>query len=78
MSAGESGHLRQPVFHGVMLHFLNHTIKARERERERLVFTVQRAREEGERGIASFTESDLCCGVEEKEESLIDDFIRFN
>lgn len=43
----ENGPLRQTGFYGVMLHFLNHTIKAwsGEKEIDRLVFTAQRARE---------------------------------
>lgn len=52
----ESSHLRQSGFNGVMLHFLNHTIKAgsggRERERETFLLVVQGAKREGERGIA--------------------------
>ncbi len=67
----ENGLLRKTGFYGVMLHFLNHTIKAwsrekRQRERER-VSSVHSAGSEGGRGIASFTESDLRCGVEKRE-----------
>lgn len=68
-----------------MLHFLNHTIKAwsreqeRERERDRLLFIEQRARErEREKEGSHLLQRVIYVVVLRKEESLIDDFIRFN